>query len=97
MQEPKDKDAVVAIEQALSELTKDLKGMQLLRVLERVSFENEVDVEHFDRWTRIRWADGSIATNMVQMKVVHHLTGRFRRGQKVLVGDRVWRNDEVKG
>jgi hypothetical protein len=96
MQEHKDKDAVVGIEQALSELTKALEGMQLLQVLERVSYENEVDVEHFDRWTRIRWADGSIATNMVQMKVVHHLTGRFRRGQKVLVGDRVWRNDEVK-
>jgi|SoiMetStandDraft_2_1073263.scaffolds.fasta_scaffold47104_2 hypothetical protein len=54
MQEPKDKDAVVAIEQALSELTKGLEGIQLLRVLERVSYENEVDVEHFDRWTRIR-------------------------------------------
>ena len=53
-QEPKDKDAVVAIEQALSELTKGLEGIQLLRVLERVSYENEVDVEHFDRWTRIR-------------------------------------------
>jgi hypothetical protein len=96
LQGSKDKGTLAEIEQALSEFTKGLEGMQLLQVLERVSYENEVDVEHFDRWTRIRRADGLIATNIVQMKVLHQLTGRYRRGEKVMVGDHVWCEGEVK-
>lgn len=96
MQGPKDKEALAEIEQALSELTKGLEGMHLLRVLDRVSHANEVDAEHFDRWTRIRHRDGTINTSIVQMKVLQHLTGRFRRGQKVVVEERVWHDAEAK-
>jgi hypothetical protein len=90
------KETLAEMEQAFSELTKGLEGMQLLRVLERVSHANEVDVEYFDRWARIRHGDGTTATGIVQMNVLRHLTGRFRRGQKVVVGDRVWQSDEIK-
>jgi hypothetical protein len=51
MQEPNDKETLAAIEQALSQITKGLEGMHLLRVLERVSYENKVDQDYFDRWT----------------------------------------------
>jgi hypothetical protein len=96
MQDLKEKEPLVAIELALTRLTNGLGSRQLLRVLERVSYENEVEQDYFDRWTRIGRADGSTATDIIQMKVLHHLTGRFRRGQKVVIGEHVWNNDKVE-
>jgi hypothetical protein len=43
MEGPKDKETIAAIEQALFQITKGLERCELLRVLARVSYENEVD------------------------------------------------------
>ena len=96
MQSGEQNDRLAQIEQALSQLTKGLERMELLEVLDRVSQANYVDPDSLQRWTRVRWADGSINTEIVQIYVLRSLNGRFRRGGRVVVGDHNWQDDEVK-